>query len=260
MEFTRIKFTRKNRIATITLSRPEKRNALDDVMVRELTEALQTCSREAKTKVVVLKAEGEAFCAGADLAYLKKVSQFDFSQNQQDSQLLMKLFLHMYTMRKPIVALVQGPALAGGCGLISVCDFVIASREAARFGYPEVRIGFIPAIVMPFLVRRVGEAKARELTLRGHSLDADAAQAIGLITASVPTTALEDEGQKLASDLEKKNSSSSMGLIKELLSRIHGMSTPDALDYAANLNALTRMTEDCKKGIEAFLNKEKQEW
>jgi len=260
MDFTRIKFTKKNRVATVTLSRAEKRNALDDVMIRELTDAFQTFNREATTKVVVLKAEGDAFCAGADLAYLKKVSQFDFTQNQHDSQELMKLFLQMYTMRKPIVAIVQGPALAGGCGLISVCDFVLASRESALFGYPEVRIGFIPAIVMPFLVRRVGEAKARELTLRGHTIDADEAQSMGLITAAVPTISLAEEGEKLAQELETKNSSSSMGLVKELLGRIHGMSTPDALDYAANLNALTRMTDDCKKGIDAFLNKEEQKW
>ncbi len=260
MDFTRIKFSKKNRIATITLSRPEKRNALDDVMIGELADAFQACNRETSTKVVQLRAEGDAFCAGADLSYLQKVSRFDFTQNQQDSQQLMKLFLQMYTMRKPIIALVQGPALAGGCGLISVCDFVLASRESAIFGYPEVRIGFIPAIVMPFLVRRVGEARARELTLRGHTIDAATAASIGLVTAVVPTMSLSAEGEKLAQELEKKNSGSSMGLIKELLGRIHGMSTPDALEYAANLNALTRMTEDCKKGVEAFLNKEDQTW
>jgi methylglutaconyl-CoA hydratase len=229
-------------------------------MVRELTEAFQACNRESDAKVVLLQAEGDTFCAGADLAYLRRLSAYDFSQNQQDSQQLMKLFLAMYTLRKPIIALVQGPALAGGCGLVTVCDFVLAARETAVFGYPEVRIGFIPAIVMPFLVRRVGEARARELTLRGHTISAGEAESIGLVTKAVPATALAEAGESLARELQEQNSGSSMGLVKELLSRIHGMSTSDALDYAANLNALTRMTDDCKKGIGRFLNKEKQEW
>jgi methylglutaconyl-CoA hydratase len=260
MDFTRIKLEKKNRTAVLTLSRPEKRNALDDVMVRELSEAFQVCNRETNVKVVLLRAEGDAFCAGADLAYLKRLSEYDFSQNQQDSQYLMKLFLGMYTLRKPIIALVQGPALAGGCGLVTVCDFVLAAKETASFGYPEVRIGFIPAIVLPFLVRRVGEARARELTLRGHTITADEAESIGLITRSVPATSLMQAGETLARELQEQNSGSSMGLVKELFSRVHGMSTADALDYAANLNALTRMTDDCKKGIARFLNKEKQEW
>jgi methylglutaconyl-CoA hydratase len=260
MDFTRIKLNRSDRIAEIVLSRPEKRNALDDVMVRELTDAFTTCNREQQTKVVVLKAEGDAFCAGADLTYLQRLSSFDFSQNQHDSQMLMKLFLLIYTLRKPVIGLIQGPAVAGGCGLATVCDFVLAARETAVFGYPEVHIGFIPAIVLPFLIRRIGEARARELTLRGNTLTAEEAERIGLVTTCVPAIELQEHGRRLAEELIQKNSGSSMGLIKELLSRVHGLSTPDALDYAANLNALTRMTEDCKKGIEAFLKKEPQRW
>ncbi|MCU0452133.1 MAG: enoyl-CoA hydratase-related protein [Bacteroidetes bacterium] len=260
MEYTRLKYEIRGRSAIITLSRPEKHNALDDLMVAELGQAFTHASRDGTAKVVILRAEGESFCAGADLAYLKKLSEYDFNQNQRDSQQLMKLFLQIYTLRKPVVGLVQGPALAGGCGLATVCDIVLAARETATFGYTEVHIGFVPAIVMAFLLRRVGEGRARELTLRGHTISAEEAYQMGLVNRLVPAMQLDEEGERLAQELADRNSGSSMGLVKELLGRIHGLSTADALDYASNLNALTRMTEECKKGIAAFLNKEPLRW
>ncbi len=229
-------------------------------MVGELSSAFQAAQRENDVKVIILKAEGDSFSSGADLAYLQKISKYDFDQNQKDSSNLMKLFLQIYTQRKPVIALVQGNALAGGCGLATVCDIVIAAKETAKFGYTEARIGFIPAIVMIFLIRRVGEAKARELALRGNYIDSVEALNIGLVNLVVPAVLIEDEGEKLAHELIANCSGSSMGLIKELISRIGGMSMSDALDYAANLNALARMTDDCKKGIESFLKKEPLKW
>ncbi|MBI3004425.1 MAG: enoyl-CoA hydratase/isomerase family protein [Ignavibacteriales bacterium] len=260
VDFTHIRYDVRQRVGTITLSRAEKHNALDDTMVAELSSAFFAAQKDSNVKVIILKAEGESFCSGADLAYIQRISKFDFNQNQQDSSNLMKLFLQIYTHRKPVIALVQGPALAGGCGLASVCDFVLAAQETAKFGYTEVRIGFIPAIVMVFLVRRIGEARARALTLRGNVISAEEAYQLGLLNQVVAAVNLERQGLELAQQLAEKCSSSSMGLIKELLARIHGMPTTDALDYAANLNALTRMTEDCKKGIESFLKKEPIKW
>jgi methylglutaconyl-CoA hydratase len=260
LDYTRIKYTVVSHICSITLSRPEKHNAIDDIMVGELSSAFQVAQRDNEVKVIILKAEGDSFSSGADLAYIQKMSKFDFDQNQKDSSNLMKLFLQIYTQRKPVIALVQGNALAGGCGLATVCDIVIAAKETAKFGYTEARIGFIPAIVMVFLIRRVGEAKARELTLRGNCIDSVEALNIGLVNMVVPAVRIEDEGVRLANELATNCSASSMGLIKELISRIGGMSMSDALDYAANLNALARMTDDCKKGIESFLKKEPIKW
>jgi methylglutaconyl-CoA hydratase len=260
LEYTRIKYNIANRICSITLSRPEKHNAIDDIMVTELSAAFQAAQRDNEVKVIILKADGDSFSSGADLAHLQKISKYDFDQNQKDSSNLMKLYLQIYTQRKPVIALVQGFALAGGCGLATVCDLVIAAKETARFGYTEARIGFIPAIVMVFLIRRVGEAKARELALRGNIIDADEAHHIGLVNLVVPAVQIEDAGEELALDLITHCSSSSMGLVKELIARISGMSMNDALDYAANLNALTRMTDDCKKGIDSFLKKEPVKW
>jgi len=260
MDFTRIKYQTDQRICTITLSRPDKHNALDDLMISELTSAFQAAQRDADVKVILLKGEGESFSAGADLAYMQRTITYDFNQNQEDSNNLMRLFLQIYTQRKPVIAIVQGNAIAGGCGLATVCDLVVAARETAHFGYTEVKIGFIPAIVLFFLVRRVGEGRARELNLRGTIISAEEAYRMGLVNYVVPETEIEHFGMNLAIELSKNCSSSSLGLIKELLSRMHGMSVTDALSYAANLNALTRMTDDCKRGIDAFLRKEPMKW
>jgi methylglutaconyl-CoA hydratase len=260
VEFYRITYTVSKRIAFISLNWVEKQNALDDQMVSELTQAFVQTQRDAAVKAVILRGEGDSFCSGMELSYLQRISMYDFNQNLQDSTELMKLFQQIYTLRKPVIALVSGEALAGGCGLASICDFVLAARETAKFGYTETKIGFIPAIVLIFLVRRIGEGRARELVLQGNILNADEALKIGLISKVVPLIDLEKEGLQLANDLITNNSGTSMGLIKELLARVYGMETGDALDYASHLNALTRMTDDCKRGIDAYLNSKPMKW
>lgn len=166
MEFSRLLYTSGQRTATITLNRPDKRNAMDDLMVKELTTAFSMAARDPDAKVVLLNANGNAFCAGADLEYLKRIASFDQEENLKDSSRLAQLYKIVYELRKPVVAAVDGPAIAGGCGLASVCDFIVAGKERAQFGYTEVRIGFIPAIVSVFLIKRVGEGRARELIMR----------------------------------------------------------------------------------------------
>lgn len=260
MQFERIIYEASNRSAHITLNRPEKRNALDDVMVRELTGAFQSAGRDPNVKVITLSGKGAAFCAGADLEYLGRIQKYDLEQNRADSQQLANLFRVIHELRKPVIAVVNGPALAGGCGLASVCDFVIASTEQSRFGYTEVRIGFIPAVVMIFLMKRVGEGKARELVLRGNIIDADEAKSIGLVNTVVPEEDLQTSMNALLNELLTQNSLMSMGLCKEMLSKLGGMNLMDSLEYAANMNAAARMTAECKQGIQAFLNKQKIEW
>jgi methylglutaconyl-CoA hydratase len=228
--------------------------------VAELIQAFMQTQRDNQVHAVILNAEGDSFCSGIDPSYLQRISKYDFNQNLQDSANLMKLFQQIYTLRKPVIALVQGSAFAGGCGLATVCDFIIAARETAKFGYTETQIGFIPAIVLVFLVRRIGEGRARELALHGNVITAEEAYKLGLVSYVVPAIELEEIGTELANELITNNSSTSMGLIKELLARVHGMATSDALEYASHLDALTRMTDDCKKGIEAFLNTKPIKW
>jgi methylglutaconyl-CoA hydratase len=260
VEFYRITYGVQKRVARITLNWPEKNNALDDLMVSELTQAFTQTQRDAQVHAVILRSEGDFFCSGVDRSYLQRIAKYDFSQNLQESSNLMKLLQQIYTLRKPVVALIQGSALEGGCGLATVCDFVIAARETANFGYTEAHLGLIPAIVLIFLVRRIGEGHARELVLQGNIISAEEAFGLGMVNKVVPAIELEKTGTQLVQELITNNSGTSMGLIKELLARVHGMSTSDALEYASHLNALTRMTDDCKKGIDAFLNEKPLKW
>ncbi|MBI5472821.1 MAG: enoyl-CoA hydratase/isomerase family protein [Ignavibacteriae bacterium] len=260
MQFSRLLYDITDRKATITLNRPEKRNALDDVMISELTTAFVQASRDQNVKAILLKGAGAAFCAGADLEYLSRIASFSLEENRNDSSKLANLFRTMYEIRKPVIAVVHGAALACGCGLASVCDFVLASKENATFGYTEVRIGFIPAVVLIFLIKRIGEGRARELVLRGNIINAAEAHAIGLVNNVVAENDLERSAQKLADELCASNSLHAMGLCKEMFSKLHGLNLMDSLDFAANMNAAARMTPDCKTGIAAFLNKEKQQW
>lgn len=260
MHFDHLTYNVVDRRASITLNRPEKRNALDDVMIREMTNAFTQAARDPLVKVVLLYGSGPAFCAGADLEYLHRMSKFDLEENRADSAQLANLFRIIYELRKPVIAVVNGPAIAGGCGLATVCDFIIASEEHATFGYTEVRIGFIPAIVMIFLVKRIGEGRARELILRGNTFNARAALALGLVNSVVAESDLESTVHALTTELITHNSVNAMGLCKEMLSKLDGMNIPEALDYAANMNAATRMTPDCRSGVQAFLKKEKHIW
>jgi methylglutaconyl-CoA hydratase len=249
MEFCHIKYAVERKIAIIALSRPETHNAVNERLIVELAQAFAQAQKDAGVMAIILRAEGDTFCSGTDPAYLEKIAKFEFNENLQDSSDLMKLFHQIYTHRKPVIALVQGDALAEGCGLVTVCDFILAARESARFGFTEVSSGFIPAIVLLFLVRRLGEGRAREFVLRGNILNAKQAYDLGLVSKIVPSIELNNEGVRLATELIENNSPSAMGLIKELLSRAYGMSASDALEYAMNLNALARMTDDSKRGM-----------
>lgn len=247
------------RIATITLNRPEKRNAFNVELIQELMAAFEKAERDDTVKAVILKAEGEAFCAGADLAYLKQLQTFSYEENLTDSNRLKELLAKIYRFKKVVVAQVQGHALAGGCGLATVCDFVFAVPEA-RFGYTEVKIGFIPALVSIFLIRKLGEQKARNLLLSGELITAEKALELGLITRIVDAAQLEVAVQKFTRQLIESNSAQSLALTKELMAHVQDLPLAEALDHAAIMNAKARGTEDCKRGISAFLAKQELKW
>ena len=232
-----VEYSVKERIGRITLNRPDKRNALSPEMVERLKQAFDRAAKDDQVKVIVLNAMGEAFCAGADLAYLQQLQNFSFEENLADSNQLKELFLNIYTHPKVVIAQVQGHALAGGCGLASICDCVFAVPEA-KFGYTEVRIGFIPALVSVFLLRKLGEGAARELLLSGELIAAERAQAIGLINRVVSADKLEAEVNDFASRLIASNSADSMKLTKKLIAEVQGMSLTQALHHAAESNII----------------------
>ncbi|MES2629137.1 MAG: enoyl-CoA hydratase-related protein [Bacteroidota bacterium] len=248
-----------NRIASVYLNRPEKRNALSFELVGELKSVLRKLESDPEVKVILLKARGDAFCAGADLAFLKSLQTNTYEENLADSSHLKELFESIYTLKKVVIAQVEGPAIAGGCGLATICDVVFSVPEA-KFGYTEVNIGFIPAIVSIFLIRKIGESKARELLLSGRIITAGEALANGMVNYVCEAGEIEAKVLEYATNLVKRTSASSLSLTKELIHTVQDLPLTDALSRAAEMNAGARATEDCQKGIAAFLSKEKLVW
>ena len=248
-----------SRVGTIYLSRPEKRNALHPQMVSELKQTFQEFRDDDSVKIIVLRGRGDVFCAGADLSVIKALKTATYEENHADSKSLAELFDLIYTCPKPVIAAVHGHAIAGGCGLATICDIIIASDEA-KFGYTETRIGFVPAIVAQFLIRKTGQAAARHLLLSGSLIDAKEAEKIGLITKSVKAGAFEEELQKLLHTLLEKTSGEALQATKLLINEVSDLSYKEAIEHAITINAKARGSKDCQRGIEAFLNKTKIIW
>ncbi|NPA44659.1 MAG: enoyl-CoA hydratase/isomerase family protein [Chlorobi bacterium] len=254
-----IKYTTKNRIGYITLNRPEKRNALNAELVSELKETILLAENDNSVKVIVIKAEGKAFCAGADLAYLQSLQKFTYEENLQDSKNLMELYKMIYLSDKVFIAQVEGHAIAGGAGLATVCDFIFSVPEA-KYGYTEVAIGFVPAIVSIFLTRKIGETKAKELLLTSKIISAQEAKDMNIFNFIESKENIENAVYEFAQNLITKTSADSLRITKQLMANIQGMDIIDALELTAQTNAKSRGTEDCKKGISSFLTKKEIKW
>jgi methylglutaconyl-CoA hydratase len=249
----------KNRVAVITLNRPEKRNALNVELINELSDSLTKAELDRNIKAIILKANGNTFCSGADLDQLKAMQNNSYEENLQDSTRLAVLFKKIHTLKKIVIAQVEGFALAGGCGLATVCDFTFCTPDS-KFGYTEARIGFVPAIVMVFLIRKIGEKKAGQLLLGADIISASDALQLGLINFVVDNNEIEGAVLDFAQKLISQNSNQAMATTKAMIAEVQSKSLDDALDYAAKQNATARSTDDCKRGVAAFLNKEKLGW
>jgi len=240
-------------LARITLNRPEKRNALNDELIGVLKDSLALAAEDEQVRVVLLTGAGQDFCSGADLGALDRTSHAGVLDHLATAHELASVFLAMRHHPKPIVAAVRGRAFAGGCGLATACDIVLAA-ESAQFGYPEVKIGFIPAMVMAILRRSVGEKRAFELLTTGDSIGADYALSIGLINRVFPDDVFEASVEVFVDTLAAK-SPSAVRLTKRLLYHIDGMTFDAAIESGAHANALARMTEDATRGIEKVARK-----
>ncbi len=259
MQFNTIIYTIENKVGSITLNRPEKRNAFNAELVSELKQAFTDADNNAAVKVVVLKGKGEVFSAGADLAYLQSLQKNTYDENLADSSSLMELYKQIYTLSKPVIAQIEGHAIAGGCGLAAICDFSFAVDEA-KFGYTEVKIGFVPAIVMVFLLRKIGERNAKDLLLTGKLISAAQAQDLGLINAVVGIENIQSVVDDLCKELIQQTSRASLKATKQMIAAVQEMDLDAALNYAAEMNAKARATDDCKHGIQSFIDKKKPEW
>ncbi len=244
-------------LAIVTLNRPEKRNAISTPMMEEIVAVLDELERD-DSRVVILTGAGKAFCSGMDLEALQAIAGQSPEQNLEDSRRMAKMFRRIWSFRKPIIAAVNGPAIAGGCGIATLCDFTLAVPEA-KFGYTEVRIGFIPAIVSVFLVRQIGEKRARDLLLTGRILDAKEAQEMGLITEVVFADRLMRAARVLAAAL-LESSPTSLTYTKRLLCKAAEEELDRDLARAIDENARIRATPDFREGLASFLEKRKARW
>ncbi len=240
-------------VARITLNRPEKRNALNDEMIGVLKDSLALAAEDEQVRVALLAANGLDFCSGADLSALDRAAEQGVLDHLAAARELADVFLAMRHHPKPIVAAVRGRAFAGGCGLATACDIILAA-ESAQFGYPEVKIGFIPAMVMAILRRSVSEKRAFALLTTGEPIGALEAESIGLINQVFPDAIFEAGVETYVEALAAK-SSSALALTKNLLYRIDGMTFDAAIEAGAHANALARMTDDARRGIEKFARK-----
>ncbi len=259
MQFETIRYTIADKVCTITLNRPEKRNAFNAQLVNDLQQAFAAAENDTLVKVIVLAGEGPVFSAGADLAYLQSLQQNTYTENLEDSAHLMQLYKQIYTHTKPVIAKIEGHAIAGGCGLAAVCDFSFAVPEA-QFGYTEVKIGFVPAIVMVFLLRKISERNAKELLMTGEIISAQQAKEFGLINAVIGKDEMNNHVHQFCEKLIRETSRASLAATKKMIARVQELSLEEALGIAAEINARARATDDCKYGIQSFLEKKNPEW
>jgi methylglutaconyl-CoA hydratase len=241
-------------IRLLTLNRPDKRNALNDDLIVELKDALRAADADESVRAIIIRGAGKDFCSGADLSSIQKIAGATYEENVDDARQLAELFELIRKVRQPVIAAVHGRALAGGCGLATACDLVIATRTA-RFGYPEVKIGFVPAMVAAILRRNLGEKKSFELLTRGFEYSAEDALALGLVNALFSDGDFETAVLEYAA-VYASLSSSAVQMTKKLLYDIDANNYSDAIAEGVETNARARMTDDCKAGVARFLEKE----
>src|SRR6185503_10137318 len=240
-------------VQVLTLNRPDKRNALNDELIGALKSALEDAASDQSLRAIVIRGTGTDFCSGADLASLQRIAEASYEENLDDAKQLMDLFIQIRKTPVPVVAAVHGRALAGGAGLATACDIVLATRSA-RFGYPEVKIGFVPAMVMAILRRNIGEKIAFELSTQGFEFSAERALELGLVNHVYDDKEFDQRVAEYVS-VYTKVSASAVRLTKQLLYKMDGSNFEKAVLAGAETNAEARMTDDCKKGTAKFLER-----
>ncbi|HET7551955.1 MAG TPA: enoyl-CoA hydratase-related protein [Gemmatimonadaceae bacterium] len=251
----RIRVEAADGIGRITLSRPEKKNALDEQAAAELSEALARFAADGAVRAVLLAADGKDFCAGADLEALERALGAEPDAQLRDAKALGSVFEAMRRLPQPVVAAVRGRALAGGAGLATACDIIVASDDA-RFGYPEVGVGFVPAMVMTMLRRAMGEKRAFDLVATGRVIDAQEALALGLVSRVVPAATFDDEVENLVNRLAAAPPSA-IRITKRLFYDLDSLDFAAGLDLGARVNVEARATDEFREGVRGFVARRK---
>jgi methylglutaconyl-CoA hydratase len=253
-----IKVERKDRVATVTLNRPQVRNAFNWTMIQELFDVFRKIKSD-ETRIAVLTGEGTCFCAGADLKWMKDVMQSSYEENYKESLELAELFYLLYSLPKPLIGRINGPAIGGGTGFVSVCDIAVASSDA-KFSFSEVRIGLVPSDISPFMIRKCGgEGRIREYFLTGRRLTAADALKIGLVNKVVEPGDLDAAVNEIVDEL-LQGSPNALRVCKELLEKVPQKQLGDVREYTADTLAKLRKSEEAQEGMNAFLEKRQPKW
>ncbi len=253
-----IKIEKEGPVATVSFCRPEIHNAFNDTLIYEMTDLFTSLKEDNDLRVIVLTGEGKSFCAGADLNWMRRVKDYSFEKNLEESLALANLFWLIYTMPLPIVGRINGAAIGGGTGFVSVCDISVAA-ESAKFSFSEVKIGVVPACIGPYVVKKIGEGKAREFFISGERLSAADAHRIGLVNRYYPDDQFDDEIDKLVKTI-LSSGPNAIKMAKELVSNVPLMTQDEFRPYTAEMIAKLRKSDEGQEGMDAFLNKRKPNW
>ena len=257
-DYQTIKFDKRDHVAWITLNRPEVRNAFNATMISEIANAFQEINSRKDLRVVVLTGNGQSFCAGADLNWMRDVMNFSYEENLKDSLNLAEMFHLMFSCPLPTIARVNGPAIGGGCGMAAVCDIVIASEKAV-FSLSEVKLGLVPACISPYVIRRMGDKNAREYFLTAERLTAEKALAAGLANQVAPENKLDEAVEQRIEQL-LSSGPEALACCKQILERAPVISETEVGKYTAEVIARLRMSDEAQEGMKAFFEKRKPKW
>lgn len=248
----------KEGVLRLTLNRPEVHNAFNTTLILEVTDAVERAKDDDAIRVVIITGAGKSFCAGADINWMREIIRYSFEQNLEESLQLAEVLHLIYTLSKPTIAMVNGSAIGGGTGFLSACDIAVAA-EGAKFALSEVKIGLVPAAISPYVIRKIGENKAREYFLTGKRMSAQLAAEIGLVNEVVPQDKLEDRVDELVQHL-LTSGPDALANCKELIRRVPSMTFEEVKDYTARMIAHLRISEEGQEGMAAFLEKRKPRW
>ena len=257
-KYSTINCTIKDRVAHISFCRPDVHNAFNDTVIHEMTDIFKELENDDSLRAVVLSGAGKSFCAGADLNWMKRVITQSFEENLKESNALAGLFSIIYNFRSPVIGKVNGAAIGGGVGFVAVCDIAIAA-ESAKFSFSEVKIGLVPACIGPYVVKKIGEGKAREFFITGERMNAEKAFQVGLVNKYVPDDKLDNAVDELVAMI-KSSGPSAIAMAKRLVSSIPGMKEAEYKPFTAEMIARLRVSAEGQEGMNAFLEKRKPKW
>lgn len=258
MNYTTLKYEKDGRVGRVSFCRPEIHNAFNGTVISEMSHLFGELAKDDSLRVVVLTGEGKSFCAGADLNWMRSVITQSFEENLTESNALADLFYQIYTFKRPIIGKINGAAIGGGTGFVAVCDVAIAARSA-KFSFSEVKIGVVPACIGPYVIRKMGEGKARELFITGERMIADRAFEVGLVNKVVDDDQLDAEVETLIQSI-LSSGPEAVAMAKRLVSEVPLMSPAEFKPFTAEMIARLRISAEGQEGMDAFLNKRKPKW